>query len=391
MLTIFISKLLKKSPQDGGERKNHLFFNVKVRQYLVQFLQAIVSQLVNEFSYDYSSDCVYYEREDPIEGTCLRRLFRNLLLIAEISHAFLIKVEREVIVAFVRNQRFLRGVINFSDEQIKGYCGVLESIAGNHIMAYDMRNGPSIKQLYFGTYTPEVDLSYFPNLERHITSNEVPYSYYYGPVLEKLKIVELSCSSRYAAEISYGFQFMDSCPNLQSAHISINGQWITDKTLKHGSLQDVVIDFCNNDDFEWNDLSRLLMKYQNLKHLALWKQLHITDEHIKKLVHILPNLVLLDARECFSFYVQRICGRYERSIKFYFDVIADDIGLDWPQLSTKAEKISRGFNFMKHCFRKDFDDLSFFLAPIDNRKLHTYRCICYFVSHLFFLKAIKEP
>lgn len=39
---------------------------------------------------------------------------------------------------------------------------------------------------------------------------------------------------------------------------------------------------------------------------------------------------------------------------------SDQIGL------TKQEIISRGFDFMKHCFRKDFCDLPYFLIPIDD-------------------------
>ncbi|XP_015793225.1 uncharacterized protein LOC107369760 [Tetranychus urticae] len=202
----------------------------------------------------------------------------------------------------------------------------------------------------------------------------VPDTYYDGPVLEKLKILELSCLSFCDADFFHGFQLMDSCPNLLSAHISMNtNTWFFDETFKHEFLQDLVLQFYGLDDENdnWNNLKRLFKKFPNLKHLALKGHCIIIDEHIEQLVHILPNLVLLDVSECQEVtqraadYVKDYCKRYGRKIKFYFDGNKHEIDSDWPQLSIKHEAISRGLDFMKHCFRKNFFALSHFLIPID--------------------------
>uniref|UniRef100_T1KAB8 Uncharacterized protein n=2 Tax=Tetranychus urticae TaxID=32264 RepID=T1KAB8_TETUR len=113
------------------------------------------------------------------------------------------------------------------------------------------------------------------------------------------------------------------------------------------------------------------MKYPNLKHLALWNFWDIKDEHIEQLVHILPNLVLWDVRECQEVtqraadYVQDYCKRYGRSIKFYFKGNRDEFKSDWPHLSSEYTLFSRDFDFMKHCFLKPHVFLSNFLIPID--------------------------
>ncbi|XP_015784211.1 uncharacterized protein LOC107361803 isoform X2 [Tetranychus urticae] len=322
---------------------------------------------------DYSFDCVYYEDEDPIDVTCLSTLFTNLI-IAELSWGLTRKGEFEDIVTFVSNQKSLKGLINTSGESIEKYCDELEMLSCNSYELIAIRNGSSIKQLYFGVDSIDAfkpDLSYFPNLERLHIDIKAPDKHYDGPVLEKLKILESQFFCLPNTSICYVFQFMDLCPNLQSAHIFMNtfGLFV-DETLKHECLQDLVVHIFGDEGFNWNNLKRLFMKYPNLKHLSLSSNWNITDEYIEQLVHILPNLVLLNFSGCLwvtqraADYVQDYCKRHGRSIKFYFKGNVHEMESDWPQLSTKHERISRGFNFMKHCFFKEFYRLPHFLIPI---------------------------
>uniref|UniRef100_T1K8V1 F-box domain-containing protein n=1 Tax=Tetranychus urticae TaxID=32264 RepID=T1K8V1_TETUR len=282
-------------------------------------------------------------------------------------HKFNLQLEYKDIAALVRNQESLEGLIAWSpfkhpDKPEMTSFDLFEP-SMQHI-------GSSIKQLC-GVY----DLAsfqkyahYFPNLERLKIISESQY--YDGPVLEKLKIIELGLRSCGGLFIVHSFQVMDSCPNLQSAHIDVNDRFFVDETIKLQYLQDLVISTYNDCENSWNDFERLLKKYPNLKHLALRNLWQITDEHIEQLVHILPNLLLLDVRYCYGVtqraadYVQSHCKRYGRSIKFYFKDNTQ-IQSDWPQLSTKFERISRGFDFMKHCFLKDFLRLPHLLIPID--------------------------
>uniref|UniRef100_T1L2T7 F-box domain-containing protein n=1 Tax=Tetranychus urticae TaxID=32264 RepID=T1L2T7_TETUR len=320
----------------------------------------------------YSSDAVSYENRRLIDSTCLSELFTNLKVV-ELSSSIYNKVEDAI--GLVKNQKNLKGLINSFDEPIEKYCDEPEMLSVYDFNPNILRKCSSLKQLDILCYSLEDlkrDAHYLPNLERlkiqfHFTEN--PYD---GPVLEKLKILELSYEC-WGRKIFYGFQLMDSCPNLQSAHINMNtDSWFLDETMKHKSLQDLVIQYAGYDDEgdDWNNLKRLLMKYPNLKHLSL-RFGNIKDENIEELVHILPNLVLLDVSGCnrvtqeAADIVKDYCKRCGRSIKFYFNGNYNEIESDWPQLSTKHEKISRGFDFMKHCFRKDFNYLSHFLIPIN--------------------------
>ncbi|XP_025016606.1 uncharacterized protein LOC107361496 isoform X2 [Tetranychus urticae] len=315
---------------------------------------------------DYSPDYVFYEDRDLIDVAGLRTLFPNLI-VAEFSNRFNVKVKFEDIVEFVRNHESLKGMINSSCVVMEEYCDKLEMLATDRIEPGSLRNCSSLKQLHVYKYTLDDfkrDAQYLPNLERlRILIND---SYLNGPVLEKLKVVEMaSCLTR----TFYGFQFMDSCPNLQSAHIVMNvHRLFVDETLKHESLQDLVIHFFYKGQI-WNDLKRTLMKYPNLKHFSLSTE-YMTDEYIEQLVHILPNLVIFDVRGCrgvtqrAASYVQNYFERNGRSTKFYFNGNRHEIKSDWPQLYTNSSKICRGFDFMKHCFLGCFHLLPRFLIPI---------------------------
>ncbi|XP_015793161.2 uncharacterized protein LOC107369702 [Tetranychus urticae] len=326
-----------------------------------------------------SSDVVYYRGLCSIDSTCLPKLFTNLI-IADLSSKLNLKDEDYLLpdaIEFVRKQASLKGLINPFRQPIEKYryCDQLEMLSVINFNPNNLRNGSSIKQLNVRNYTLEAltrDAHYLPNLENLKIKIIVPDNHYDGPVLEKLKILELYSIKLQRKRFFYGFQLMDSCPNLQSAHITMNSHsWFFDETLKHNSLQDLVIKFYGHHNDIWNILKRLLMKYPNLKHLALRNYWNITDEHIEQLIHILPNLVLLDVIRCDGVtqeaadYVKDYCKRYGRSIKFYFSKNYHEIDSDWPQLSTKRENISRGFDFMKHYFRKHSGYLPHFMIPID--------------------------
>ncbi|XP_015793219.1 uncharacterized protein LOC107369753 isoform X14 [Tetranychus urticae] len=313
----------------------------------------------------YSSDYVYYPGSRRIDSTCLSKLFTNLQ-IASLSLGLHRKVEDAI--EFVRKQKSLRGLIKRYRGPIERYCDRLEMLSVDNFNPNNLRNGSSLKQLNVEKYSLkslERDVHYLPNLERLKMCTKVPDNRYDGPVLEKLKILELAFH-RTCDNIFYGFQLMDLCPNLQSAHIFMAANaYFFDETLKHKCLQDLVIEFAGYHNHNWNNLKSLLLKYPNLKHLSL-RIGSIKDEHIEELVHILPNLVLLDVGKCSEVtqraadYVKDYCKKYGRSIKFYFKGNRDEIGSDWP---IKYE-IVRGFDFMKHCFFKWHGLLSKFLIPI---------------------------
>uniref|UniRef100_T1L6H4 F-box domain-containing protein n=1 Tax=Tetranychus urticae TaxID=32264 RepID=T1L6H4_TETUR len=317
------------------------------------------------------ADSVHYSGDDPDESESDDVHYK----IAEYSHSCIEKVDYENIVSFIRNHKPLKGIIKWLKRPIEKHCDKLEMLSAFYIHPSIIQKVSSIKQLYLQYCSLDDfkrDAHYLPNLERLHIRDAAPCRYYDGPVLEKLKIFELDFSSSCVTDICYCFQFMDSCPNLQSAYIFLeNLRFYVDETIKHQCLQDLVIVFADPPRTDWNDLKRLLMKYPNLKHLGLRDASMLNDEHIKQLLHILPNLVLFQVDLCeeiterAAYYVQDYCKRHGRSIEFYFNENSYEIEYDWPQLSTKREKISRGFDFMKHCFLKDYYDLPHFLIPIE--------------------------
>ncbi|XP_025016533.1 uncharacterized protein LOC107361595 [Tetranychus urticae] len=198
-----------------------------------------------------SSDVVYYRGLCSIDSTCLPKLFTNLI-IADLSSKLNLKDEDYLLpdaIEFVRKQASLKGLINPFRQPIEKYryCDQLEMLSVINFNPNNLRNCSSIKQLNVRNYTLEAltrDAHYLPNLENLKIKIIVPDNHYDGPVLEKLKILELYSIKLQRKRFFYGFQLMDSCPNLQSAHITMNSHsWFFDETLKHNSLQDLVIKF----------------------------------------------------------------------------------------------------------------------------------------------------
>ncbi|XP_025017842.1 uncharacterized protein LOC112539491 [Tetranychus urticae] len=343
----------------------------------------------NRGSRNYPFDYVYYGTKEPIDGTCLSTLFPNLI-IADFSDTFIEKVKHEEIVTLVKNMKSCKGLIHQHSyfyppkESIFQYCDELEMVSTNYIDQYIANKRVNIKQLNLWDYNLSKFTRrkhYFRNLERlHIYSDGDEESYYHVPRLRRLKILELYLLPRDDEDIYYGFKFMDSFRNLQSAHIYLLFDDIfVDESLKHESLRDLVIEFYiseYNDNYKWNEWKSLFTKYPNLKHLALRSNWRLKNDHVKQLVRILPNLVLFDARGCrqvtqeAASYVQDYNRLHGRSIKFYFVGNYREIHSDWPHLSTKTETISQGFDFMKHCFLKDFGQLSTFLISNEYRSIN---------------------
>uniref|UniRef100_T1K8R6 F-box domain-containing protein n=1 Tax=Tetranychus urticae TaxID=32264 RepID=T1K8R6_TETUR len=319
---------------------------------------------------EFSTDYVYYEGRCRIDVTCLSLLFPNLIIV-QFSKDFYFGVNFGDVVTFVRNLESLKAIITSSREEIEKYCDKFEMLSTKFIEPHFLQNCLSLKQLHIQNayHFFKRKSRFFPNLERlHIDAiDSFPDRYYDGPVLTKLKILELALYSN-SDSVIYVFQFMDSCPNLQSAHLRLNShRFFVDETLKHKFLQDLVIDFIDHEISE-SQTSFVTVHWEH------------KDEHIEQLVRILPNLVLLDIFLCpgvtqkAADYVTDYCKRYGRSLKFYFDDNFNEIKSDWPQLSTKTEKMGRCFDFMEHCFLKDFYHLPYFLIPI-SATFHSY---CYF-------------
>ncbi|XP_025016597.1 uncharacterized protein LOC107361813 [Tetranychus urticae] len=316
--------------------------------------------------YHYPIDCVYYQGEDSIDATCLNTLFPNLIVFQ-----FIDNIENEVknadIVSFVINHKSLKGIIDGCLDPLSEYCDKLEMLSCYSVESSKIPNCANIKQLHTGNDSLEDVKKYafdFPNLELLRTSFRTKGNcdMLGFPVFEKLKILVLfsqfTCNNE---NIFYGFHFMDSCPNLQSAHISLDSnQFFVDETVKHECLKDLVIDFSKDERINWRDLERLLMKYPNLKHLAL-RNLRLKDEYSEKLLSILPNLELFEVNECEEDTQDGLSMNYCEEEDY------SEMKSNFPQIgfSTKIEKISRGFDFMKHCFLKDNFLLPHFLIPID--------------------------
>ncbi|XP_015783820.1 uncharacterized protein LOC107361496 isoform X3 [Tetranychus urticae] len=305
---------------------------------------------------DYSPDYVFYEDRDLIDVAGLRTLFPNLI-IAKFSDRFQSQVKFEDIAAFVRKHEPLKEMITSYRLAMEECCDKLEMLATDCSKPGILQNCIHSKQLSIRDDTLvnfKSDAQYLPNLERLLIL--INGSYLNGSVLEKLKVVIMHSNVCNLGTIFYGFQFMDLCPNLQSARITMDSRTVlVDETLKNESLQDLVIHF-DFYDRDWNVIKRVLMKYPNLKHLALRNLRRIIDDNIEKLVHFLPNLVIFDVRGCRGVtqraanFVQNYFERNGRSTKFYFKGNHHECKSDWPQLYTKRQEICRGFDFMERFF-----------------------------------------
>ncbi|XP_025016319.1 uncharacterized protein LOC107360689 [Tetranychus urticae] len=319
-----------------------------------------------------SSDSVFNRVNRPFDVTCLSKLFPNLRIFDFTNSFYLLsKVPIEDITKLIRDSESLKGIIWDKNLEFKiPQNSNLEMLSTGFINPNINSIYETVKQLNLCNFTlrefKEV-AHCFPNLERlNIKSSEDTTDFSDGQVLENLKIVELADSN----DTSCSFDFMDSCPALQSAYIEVNFVRFTCfYAKKHVNLQDLVLEFRVPN--KWKDLSICISKYPNLKHLAI-RNAYLRDEDIKQLILILPKLALLDVRATRGVtqeaadHVQDYCKQNGRSIKFYFKADDKQIESDWPQILNRLDKVCRGFDFMEHCFFRDFDFLPHLLDPIDD-------------------------
>uniref|UniRef100_T1K8R9 Uncharacterized protein n=1 Tax=Tetranychus urticae TaxID=32264 RepID=T1K8R9_TETUR len=299
----------------------------------------------------------------------MKETLRLMELVAELSDRFDVKVKFKDIFALFRYHEYLKGIINCfnEDEPMRKYSAKLEMISSRRIEPSVIRIGSStfgvIKVVMISKRVHIISQI----LKDYMLRLKVTIDIFSQEMFTHENISFIPRQLRWS---SIG-KFMDACPNLLSAHIYSGMVYLfTGEISIHKCLQDLVIEFLRPLE-NLHDFKRLFMKYPNLKHLRLKMKENTKDEHIEQLVHILPNLVLLDVTECpgvtqrAADYVTDYCKRYGRPIKFYFNGNIPEMDSLWPDLYIKREKIGRAFDFMKHCFLKDFYHLPYFLIPID--------------------------
>ncbi|XP_053214382.1 uncharacterized protein LOC128397661 [Panonychus citri] len=202
-------------------------------------------------------------------------------------------------------------------------------------------------------------IEYFPNLKRiSLTLRNDTQTNYDGANLVGLKILELKFPD------SFGFHLIDSCPFLESLFFYYNGSDLyVDESMKNFNLRDLVIDHALF--FTWPLMRRVLSKFPNLHHLSIRNSKQIDDSHVKELVKILPEIKLLDLRRSKGVtsqsadYLNEFCLKSRRSIEIYYD--CEEEPTEWPKLGIPREPIAYGFDFMKHCFYKNFSSLPYLI------------------------------
>ncbi|XP_015795686.2 uncharacterized protein LOC107372060 [Tetranychus urticae] len=240
-------------------------------------------------------------------------------------------------------------------------------------------HGPKLKQLFIRRCRLSKFsrcAKHFPNLKRlHIekfTGRPFKEKFYSGPVFEKLEILEMAFHTRLKPCAYYGFSLADHCQALKSAFhfIQDDKEFFINSGIKNHFLEDLVLQFEARQD--WSVLRRILIKYPNLKHLAIVREhdTGISDENIPELLQLLAHITLIDLRnsekvtEKSTEYIDWFCRHHNRSISFYYQK-RTQITKKWPHLSTKRVLLGEGFDFMKHCFLMDYNTLPHLLVPIE--------------------------
>uniref|UniRef100_T1KQ97 Uncharacterized protein n=1 Tax=Tetranychus urticae TaxID=32264 RepID=T1KQ97_TETUR len=302
-----------------------------------------------------AKDTVYFHGYGPLKVNDQVNLFPNIEVL-DLRAKLDQKLNENDILHFVNKANKLKGLIQeesyFSEEIIKK-CENLEMLAptGTHLGPYLEEYVCKIKQLKLRCYSLD-ELSHNPrnlcNLERlNISVGSV--GMYNGPKLMKLKILEMSFTSKY------GFEFLNYCPGLE-----INNESVSHFTQNRANGSE-----CSQ---EWSSLWTLIVRYPNLKHLALRGNSSIFDIDVKELVALLPNLELVDFRKCDGItveslnFVQKFSAMQNRKINLYCNENAKQMKLDLPHLSYDPDCIVKEFDFMRHCFAKDFENLPYFIG-----------------------------
>ncbi|XP_053204564.1 uncharacterized protein LOC128389079 [Panonychus citri] len=131
------------------------------------------------------------------------------------------------------------------------------------------------------------------------------------------------------------------------------------------NLKRISLTLRNGSFFTWPLMRRVLSKFPKLHHLSIRYSKEIDDNHVKELVKILPEIKLLDLRRSKGVtsqsadYLNEFCLKSRRSIEIYYD--CEEEPTEWPKLGIPREPIAYGFDFMKHCFYKNFSSLPFLI------------------------------
>ena len=313
-----------------------------------------------------------------MKETDLASLFPNVKVFS-ICEPLQLKLKKKTLCKFLADAPKLKGLINISwlfSGEIIDRCRNLEMLATDYLSPCLLKYGPGrkIKQLHLMGHRLDAfryDAKYFPNLKRLNIYNDDgrPEGMYNGPKLEKLKILEMSLTAEDGCDEFYGFEFMNFCPALESAYLWIkSNRHIVSRSTVNYNMRDLVLIYKSGCEQEWNSLRTLLMRYPNLKHLALRDNFQIFDHHVEELVELMPNLELLDLRGSDGItrksldFVQQLAEKHNRTIRLYCNLNGKRMTVDLPYISFDKDYIVKEFDFMRHCFAKKFVNLPYLMG-----------------------------
>ncbi|XP_053210064.1 uncharacterized protein LOC128393856 [Panonychus citri] len=262
----------------------------------------------------------------------------------------------------------LRGLIHplcFSDLFQRSWFNKIEMLVCEGLGSWheDSDQSFALKQLYLSQcYLSSLNdhHCYLKNLLRlhvddyHSIDRYASGNFYRGPVLPNLKILEILSDN-----VNFpGYDFMDSCPSLESAYFATveNISFVINGSIKNLNLKNLAIDHLEGKSQDWSSLRTLLMKFPNLTNLAIRDNKKINDDNVKELITILPKIKLMDFRgskkvtKKSADYLEEFCRRSGQSIVFYYNIYHQKIEI--PADLEPDYSICIGFDFMKHCFFK---------------------------------------
>ncbi|XP_053214371.1 uncharacterized protein LOC128397654 isoform X1 [Panonychus citri] len=302
----------------------------------------------------------------------LFELFPNIKII---NTASLRPYESYNLPEIVKNNPQIKGLIGMDHLHKDGYLENIEMCAAEFNFDYKKVFRPDqLKQVScYDFHMKDLPsfIEYFPNLKRlnlrlykgsgkWWKSNVPDGVFYNGPNLSCLKILEFITGDLVGKFT--GFHFMDFCPSLESASIYCWAKDVyVDESIKNYNLRDLNIVNFQFDSFSWPLLKKLVSKFPNLQNLAIRyiAELVVSKFHLDELIKLLPKLKLLDLRVSNTFksddFLYKYCVKENRPIELYHSRTNEPT--EWPKLVFTLEPICYEFDFMKHCFYKNYDCL----------------------------------
>ncbi|XP_053214372.1 uncharacterized protein LOC128397654 isoform X2 [Panonychus citri] len=271
----------------------------------------------------------------------LFELFPNIKII---NTASLRPYESYNLPEIVKNNPQIKGLIGMDHLHKDGYLENIEMCAAEFNFDYKKVFRPDqLKQVScYDFHMKDLPsfIEYFPNLKR------LNLRLYKGDLVGKFT----------------GFHFMDFCPSLESASIYCWAKDVyVDESIKNYNLRDLNIVNFQFDSFSWPLLKKLVSKFPNLQNLAIRyiAELVVSKFHLDELIKLLPKLKLLDLRVSNTFksddFLYKYCVKENRPIELYHSRTNEPT--EWPKLVFTLEPICYEFDFMKHCFYKNYDCL----------------------------------